>query len=37
VIIEIARSAVGVEATINFPRMGGEKRLDLSLAPLKPV
>jgi DNA helicase-2/ATP-dependent DNA helicase PcrA len=37
VIIEIARSAVGVEATINFPRVGGEKRLDLSLAPLKPV
>ena len=37
VIIEIARSAVGLEATINFPRVGGEKRLDLSLAPLKPV
>jgi DNA helicase II / ATP-dependent DNA helicase PcrA len=37
VIIEIARSAVGLEATINFPQVGGEKRLDLSVAPLKPV
>ena len=37
VIIEIARSSVGLEATINFPQVGGEKRLDLSLAPLKPV
>jgi DNA helicase-2/ATP-dependent DNA helicase PcrA len=36
-IIEIARSGVGgLEATINFPE-AGEKRLDLSLAPLKPV
>jgi DNA helicase-2/ATP-dependent DNA helicase PcrA len=34
-ILDIARSAVGVEATINFPEAGGEKRLDLSLAPLK--
>jgi DNA helicase-2/ATP-dependent DNA helicase PcrA len=33
-ILSIARSAVGVEATINFPEGGGEKRLDLSLAPL---
>ncbi|HVF52008.1 MAG TPA: UvrD-helicase domain-containing protein [Actinomycetota bacterium] len=37
VIIEIARSGVGVEATINFPSAGGEKRLDLSLAPLTPL
>jgi DNA helicase-2/ATP-dependent DNA helicase PcrA len=34
-IVEIARSAVGLEATINFPEAGGFKRLDLSLAPLK--
>jgi DNA helicase-2/ATP-dependent DNA helicase PcrA len=37
VIVDIARSAVGVEATVNFPEAGGEKRLDLSLAPLKPI
>jgi DNA helicase II / ATP-dependent DNA helicase PcrA len=37
VILDIARSSVGLEATINFPDAGGEKRLDLSLAPLKPV
>jgi ATP-dependent DNA helicase UvrD/PcrA len=37
VILDIARSAVGLEATVNFPEAGGEKRLDLSLAPLKPV
>ena len=36
VIIDIVRSAVGLEATINFPDAGGEKRLDLTLAPLKP-
>ena len=36
-ILEIGRSAVGLEATINFPEAGGEKRLDLTLAPLKPV
>jgi DNA helicase-2/ATP-dependent DNA helicase PcrA len=36
-IVEIARSNVGVEATVNFPGAGGEKRLDLSLAPLKPA
>jgi DNA helicase II / ATP-dependent DNA helicase PcrA len=36
-IIEIARSAAGLEATVNFPEAGGEKRLDLTLAPLKPV
>ena len=36
VIIDIVRSAVGLEATINFPEAGGEKRLDLTLAPLKP-
>ena len=36
-ILQISRSAVGVEATINFPNAGGEKRLDLSLAPLKKV
>ncbi|MFN2489854.1 MAG: UvrD-helicase domain-containing protein [Actinomycetota bacterium] len=37
VILEIQRSAVGLEATVNFPEVGGEKRLDLTLAPLKPV
>ena len=37
-ILEIARSGIGgVEATIHFPQVGGEKRLDLSLAPLKPA
>ncbi|MFP5298736.1 MAG: ATP-dependent helicase [Actinomycetota bacterium] len=34
-IIEIARSAVGIDATINFPGAGGLKRLDLTIAPLK--
>jgi DNA helicase II / ATP-dependent DNA helicase PcrA len=37
VILEIERSSVGFEATVNFPDAGGEKRLDLSLAPLKPA
>jgi DNA helicase II / ATP-dependent DNA helicase PcrA len=37
VILDIAHSGVGVEATINFPEAGGEKRLDLTLAPLKPT
>ena len=36
VILDIQRSPVGLEATINFPTAGGEKRLDLSLAPLTP-
>ena len=36
-IIEIERSAVGLEATVNFPTAGGEKRLDLTIAPLKPA
>ncbi|MGI8773730.1 MAG: UvrD-helicase domain-containing protein [Actinomycetota bacterium] len=35
-IVDIARSVVGVEATINFST-AGEKRLDLSLAPIKPL
>jgi len=38
VILEIARSGVGgLEATVHFPEAGGDKRLDLSLAPLKPA
>jgi DNA helicase-2/ATP-dependent DNA helicase PcrA len=37
VIVDISRSALGFEATVNFPNAGGEKRLDLTLAPLKPV
>ncbi|CAN5687857.1 DNA helicase PcrA [soil metagenome] len=37
IIIEIQRSTVGLEATVNFPQVGGEKRLDLTLAPLKPL
>ncbi|MGH2730736.1 MAG: UvrD-helicase domain-containing protein, partial [Actinomycetota bacterium] len=37
VIVDIARSAVGLEATVNFPDAGGETRLDLSLAPLRPT
>ena len=37
VIVDIERSRLGLEATINFPGAGGEKRLDLTLAPLKPV
>lgn len=36
-IVEIAQTSVGIEATINFPTAGGFKRLDLSIAPLKPV
>ena len=36
-ILEITRSSVGLEATVNFPTAGGEKRLDLTLAPLKPI
>jgi DNA helicase-2/ATP-dependent DNA helicase PcrA len=37
-ILEIMRSGIGgLEATVNFPNAGGEKRLDLSLAPLKPT
>ena len=36
-IMEIARSSLGMEATIHFPTQGGEKRLDLTLAPLKPL
>jgi DNA helicase-2/ATP-dependent DNA helicase PcrA len=37
IILEILRSASGLEATVNFPAAGGEKRLDLTLAPLKPA
>jgi DNA helicase II / ATP-dependent DNA helicase PcrA len=37
IILDISRSSVGFEATVNFPEAGGEKRLDLNLAPLKPV
>jgi DNA helicase II / ATP-dependent DNA helicase PcrA len=37
VIIDIQRSSVGLEATVNFPEVGKEKRLDLALAPLKPA
>ncbi|MBK5229040.1 MAG: hypothetical protein JJE05_11100, partial [Actinobacteria bacterium] len=36
-IIDINRSAIGLEATIHFPAAGGDKRLDLTLAPLTPV
>ena len=36
-ILEISRSSAGLEATVNFPSAGGEKRLDLTLAPLRPV
>ena len=35
-IVEIARSNFGLEATVHFPD-AGDKRLDLSLAPLKPI
>ena len=34
---DIQSRASGLEATINFPSAGGEKRLDLTLAPLKPI
>jgi DNA helicase-2/ATP-dependent DNA helicase PcrA len=37
VIVEIARSNVGLEATVHFPNLGADKRLDLTLAPLKPA
>jgi DNA helicase-2/ATP-dependent DNA helicase PcrA len=36
-IIDIGRSPVGLEATVNFPGAGGEKRLDLTIAPMKPA
>jgi DNA helicase II / ATP-dependent DNA helicase PcrA len=36
VILEIARSGMGMEATVHFSE-AGDKRLDLSLAPLKPA
>ncbi|MQB01132.1 MAG: AAA family ATPase [Actinobacteria bacterium] len=36
VILELARSSIGLEATIHFPAVG-DKRLDLTLAPLKPA
>lgn len=36
-ILEIARTPSGAEATVNFPTAGGEKRLDLTIAPLKPA
>ncbi|MGH2693495.1 MAG: ATP-dependent helicase [Actinomycetota bacterium] len=36
VILEIARSATGVEATVHFSEVG-DKRLDLGLAPMKPA
>jgi DNA helicase-2/ATP-dependent DNA helicase PcrA len=36
-ILSISRSPIGIEATINFPGAGGEKRLDLTLAPLTPA
>jgi hypothetical protein len=36
VILEIARSATGVEATVHFSEIG-DKRLDLALAPMKPA
>jgi DNA helicase-2/ATP-dependent DNA helicase PcrA len=35
-IVDIAAGALGVEATVYFPT-AGEKRLDLTLAPLKPA
>jgi DNA helicase II / ATP-dependent DNA helicase PcrA len=37
VIVEIARSNLGLEATVHFPSLGADKRLDLTLAPLKPA
>jgi DNA helicase II / ATP-dependent DNA helicase PcrA len=37
VILDISKSTLGFEATVNFPEAGGEKRLDLTLAPLKPA
>ncbi|MGH2746426.1 MAG: ATP-dependent helicase [Actinomycetota bacterium] len=35
-IVEIARSSLGLEATVHFPD-AGDKRLDLTLAPMKPA
>jgi DNA helicase-2/ATP-dependent DNA helicase PcrA len=38
VILEIARSGIGgLEATVHFQSISGEKRLDLALAPLRPA
>jgi DNA helicase II / ATP-dependent DNA helicase PcrA len=37
VIVDIERSSAGLEATVHFPEAGGDKRLDLTLAPMKPA
>jgi glutaredoxin-related protein len=37
VIVDIERSSIGLEATVHFPEAGGDKRLDLTLAPMKPL
>ncbi len=35
IIVDLRQSALGMEATIHFPDMGSDKRLDLTLAPIK--
>ncbi len=35
IIVDIRQSSLGLEATIHFPDMGSDKRLDLTLAPVK--
>ncbi|CAN5748910.1 DNA helicase PcrA [soil metagenome] len=37
IIVDLRQSALGMEATIHFPDMGSDKRLDLTLAPIKVV
>jgi DNA helicase-2/ATP-dependent DNA helicase PcrA len=37
IIVDLRQSALGMEATIHFTDMGSDKRLDLTLAPIKVV
>jgi DNA helicase II / ATP-dependent DNA helicase PcrA len=37
IIVDLRQSALGMEATIHFTEMGSDKRLDLTLAPIKVV
>ena len=37
IIVDLRQSSLGMEATIHFTEMGSDKRLDLTLAPIKVV
>ncbi len=37
IIVDLRQSALGMEATIHFTELGSDKRLDLTLAPIKVV